>query len=209
MRGLWRLIHSDLRRYRATGARSSARVVLLTQGFWASCTYRVCHALTLGARKSALRIPVAIVVALVQKAVQIVTGISLPPGCDVGPGLYIAHFGGIIVHPEARLGGNCNIGCQVVIGYGRSGGKWGYPILGDRVFVGPGAKILGPVTVGNDSAIGANAVVLKDVPDRAVVGGVPARVISQRGSFDYIFYDCMDEDPDRLRSLSAAAQAEQ
>ncbi len=64
----------------------------------------------------------------------------------------------------------------------------GFPILGDRVYLGAGAKILGPVRIGSDVVIGANAVVIRDVPDKAVVAGVPAKVLNYKGSFDFIHF---------------------
>jgi serine O-acetyltransferase len=75
------------------------------------------------------------------------------------------------------------------------------PTLADRVYVGPGAVIFGPVEIGQDAAIGANAVVTKSVPPRAVVAGAPARVVNRKGSFLYVQYLGMETDPDRLRSL--------
>jgi len=75
------------------------------------------------------------------------------------------------------------------------------PTLADRVYVGPGAVIFGPVQIGEDAAIGANAVVTKSVTARAVVAGAPARVVSGKGSFLYVQYRGMEADPDRRRSL--------
>ena len=67
-------------------------------------------------------------------------------------------------------------------------------VLGNRVFVGPGAKILGPVHLADDVAVGANAVVTKDLDDRAVAVGIPAKVMSHEGSFDFIVYETMEHD---------------
>ena len=74
----------------------------------------------------------------------------------------------------------------MVIGHAGRGGKQFVPIIGDRVYIGPGAKLFGKIRIGNDVAIGANAVVTKDVPDNAVVVGVPAKIISYKGSSDFI-----------------------
>jgi serine O-acetyltransferase len=200
-------VRADLERYIATGASSRWKVIFLYQGFWASSVYRFTRFLFLFFRNTPLRFFASALAHFLQKLIQILTGISLPFGCDIGPGLYIAHFGGIILHPQAKLGENCNLGVQVVIGYGKSNGLFGYPVLRDRVFVGPGAKILGPIQIGHDAAIGANAVVLTDVPDRGVVGGVPAKVINQAGSFEYVFYPDMDQDLARRSSLQEAIQS--
>lgn len=84
------------------------------------------------------------------------------------------------------IGENCNLSQGVTIGKANRDQEGGFPILGDRVYVGPGAKIFGSVRIGDDAAIGANAVVTKDVPAMGVVGGVPARLISDKGSVGYI-----------------------
>ncbi len=197
-------VRADIERYIATGARSKWRVIFLYQAFWASFIYRFTDFLRKYFYKSPIRVLSSAISIILEKIIQIITGISLPVGCDIGSGLYIAHFGGIIVHPNAKLGKNCNLGVQVVIGYGRYKGQFGCPTLGDRVFIGPGAKILGPVMIGNDVAIGANAVVVTDVPDRAFVGGIPAKIINYAGSFDYVFYAGMEKDPARLASRKQA-----
>lgn len=113
-------------------------------------------------------------------------GISIPYQTKIGSGFYIGHFGGIVVSSGASIGTNCNLSQGVTIGQINRGPNKGTPHIGDHVYVGPGAKILGRITVGSNVAIGANAVVIKDVPDGAVVVGVPARVISHEGSADYI-----------------------
>ena len=105
---------------------------------------------------------------------------------EIGPGFYIGHFGCIFVSTKARVGSMCNISPGCTIGVAGRGPDRGAPTVGDRVYIGNGAKILGKIRVGNDVAIGANAVVTKDVPDEAVVAGVPAKIISYRGSGDFI-----------------------
>lgn len=109
-------------------------------------------------------------------------GVFLPVGTDVGPGLYLAHPWGIVVSPRSKIGWNCNLGKNVTIGYKSRGPRQGYPSLGDRVYVGTGAVIIGGIAIGDDCAIGANAVVTRDLPERSVAAGVPARVIGQQGS---------------------------
>jgi serine O-acetyltransferase len=121
--------------------------------------------------------------------VEIATGISIPFTARIGPGLYIGHFGGIILSPETVLGENCNISQGVTIGQAGREGKQLTPIIGDRVYIGPGAKIFGGIKIGNDVAIGANAVVTKDLPDNAVAVGVPAKIVSYEGSKDFVIFD--------------------
>jgi serine O-acetyltransferase len=113
-------------------------------------------------------------------------GIEIAPRTQIGPGLLIGHFGGILISNAAKIGKNCNLSHEVTIGVTNRGERAGVPTLGDNVYIGPGAKIFGAITIGNNVAIGANAVVTRDVPDNAVVAGVPAKVISMRGSEGYI-----------------------
>ena len=100
--------------------------------------------------------------------------------------IYIGHFGGIIISGGAVIGRNCNISQGVTIGIAGKGKNRGIPIIGEGVYIGAGAKLIGKIHVGNNVAIGANAVVTKDVPDNAVVGGIPAKIISMNGSFEFI-----------------------
>lgn len=102
--------------------------------------------------------------------------------------MYIGHFGGIIVNPNAIIGKNVNFSPNVLIGqsFSKEQNAFEYPVIGDRVFLGNGAKIIGGVHAGNDSLVGPGSVVTKDVPERAVVVGIPSRVISFDGSYAYV-----------------------
>jgi serine O-acetyltransferase len=113
-------------------------------------------------------------------------GISIPAGTRIGSGFYIGHFGGIVVSQKAVIGRNCNISQGVTIGRANRGRNKGYPVLGDNIYIGPGAVIAGSVRIGNDVAIGANCVVTMDIPDHSVVVGVPGRIISSEGSVGYV-----------------------
>jgi serine O-acetyltransferase len=113
-------------------------------------------------------------------------GIDIPLATRIGPGLYLPHFGNIVVHNEVIIGADCTISHGVTLGRTNRGLQRGCPTMGDRIFVGPGAKIIGGIRIGSDVAVGANAVVTHDVPDNAVVAGVPARVVSMQGSAEYI-----------------------
>jgi serine O-acetyltransferase len=104
-------------------------------------------------------------------------GISIPPGV-FGRGLSIAHYGSIVVNDKARVGKYCRIHCATNIGESAGGA----PTIGDYVYIGPGAVIYGGITLGNEIAVGANAVVGKGFIGPATLGGVPARVISSEGS---------------------------
>lgn len=100
----------------------------------------------------------------------------LPPTAKIGRGTVMAYGGiGVVIHDRAVIGENCVLGQNITIG-GKSG-WYEVPIIGDNVHVSAGARILGPVRVGNNVIIGANAVVVKDVPDNCIVAGVPAKII--------------------------------
>lgn len=113
-------------------------------------------------------------------------GIFIPFDTAIGVGFYIGHCGDIHFNAGAQVGSNCNISQGVTLGQANRGKNKGSPIIGDGVYIGPGAKLVGAVRVGKDVAIGANCVVTKDVPDHAVVVGVPGRVISYSGAADYV-----------------------
>jgi len=117
---------------------------------------------------------------------SIMLGISIPCYARIGGGLFIPHPINITINEEAVIGNNCNISQGVTIGQLNRGERKGCPVIGDNVFIGPGAVILGKIKIGNNAAIGANSVVTRDVPDNAVVVGVPARIISYKGSAGYI-----------------------
>jgi serine O-acetyltransferase len=193
----WRHLYRDYRRYRVT-ADPPLRTLFLTQGFWASSVYRVSHA---ALSRTRLARPL---VALAQKVIEIVTGISIPPQCEIGEGIYIGHYGSIILAPECRIGHNCSLAQNVTIGVAGSGDKRGAPVVGNRVFIGAHSVMVGRITIGDDAVVCAGSVVTRSVPARAVVMGNPARVVSYEGSFDYVYYDGMDVDPARRASLERA-----
>jgi serine O-acetyltransferase len=200
----WRHIRRDFRRYRATGE-SIARTLLMSQGLWASSVYRLTRAATRLPRP--LGFFVSPLLAMTQKLGEIFTGISIPPTCEVGEGLYIGHFGPIILDAKVRIGHNCNLGQSVTLAEFGTGDACGAPTIGNRVFIGAHALIVGKVVVGDDAVICAGSVVTKSVPARAVVLGNPARVISYDGSFEYVIYDGMQSDPARNASLSSTVLA--
>lgn len=107
------------------------------------------------------------------------TGADIPLNCQIGGGLLLPHPNGIVIHPNARIGVNCLIFQQVTLGTLASGGT---PVLSGHVDVGAGAKLLGPVVVGEHAVIGANAVVLQDVPAHHTAIGIPARCLPPKKS---------------------------
>jgi serine O-acetyltransferase len=102
---------------------------------------------------------------------------SIPLSCEIGQGSYCGHRGvGVVITKRARVGRNCLIRAHVVIG---GGSKPGAPVIGDNVLIGVGAKILGGVHVGDGAKIGANAVVITDVPAGSTAVGVPAKILER------------------------------
>ena len=111
------------------------------------------------------------------------TGISVVPESDIGPGFIIHNFSCIFVWAE-HIGENCTVNQGVTIGNLRGSG--GLPKIGNNVYVGSGSKVVGNIKVGNNVVIAANSLVIMDVPDNATVMGVPARVISRTASSEYL-----------------------
>ena len=107
---------------------------------------------------------------------SVVTGADIPLNCKIDGGLLLPHPNGIVIHPNAKIGPNCLIFQQVTIGT-RDGSP--PPSIGGHVDIGAGAKILGAVTIADHACIGANAVVLKDVPERKTAVGIPAKIIDR------------------------------
>ena len=111
---------------------------------------------------------------------RILTGVEIHPGAILGPGLFIDHATGVVIGETAEVGEDVTLFHGVTLGgSGRETGKR-HPTVGDRVVIGAGAKILGAIKIGDDSRIGANSVVVKEVPAGAVVVGVPGQVVSRQ-----------------------------
>ena len=120
-------------------------------------------------------------------------GYTIPPNV-FGPGLCICHIGTIVINGDVRFGANARIHAGINIGkYGREENKSGVPKFGNNIYIGPGAKIFGDVIIGDNVAIGANAVVTKNVPNHVTVAGVPAVVINERGSDGLVIYGYLKE----------------
>ena len=105
-------------------------------------------------------------------------GFTIPKNV-FGPGLCIVHYGTIVVHPDVRVGSNCRLHPSTCLGDYN-----GVPHLGDNVYIGPGAKIFGAVVLGDNVAVGANAVVNKSFGNNVTLGGAPARVVAETGAIE-------------------------
>ena len=151
---------------------------LLRQGLWVMAVYRFGR-WRYKIRSRWIRAPFSIIYKLLRLLSEILTGIELPCEAVVGRRFRIDHFGGIIISGDAVFGDDCVVRNGVTVGL-RYTGKSGSPVIGNRVDIGAGAKILGSISIGDDVAIGANAVVLIDVPNNSIAVGVPARVLPRR-----------------------------
>jgi serine O-acetyltransferase len=107
---------------------------------------------------------------------SVVTGADIPLSCRLGGGLLLPHPNGIVIHPDAEIGPNCLLFQQVTIGTREGSGA---PKIGGHVDVGAGAKIIGGVTIGQNARIGANSVVLDDVPPGTTAVGIPASILEK------------------------------
>ena len=195
-------VRQDLARY-GRNFRQKAAAVFFSPGAWAVLGYRFrrwVHGLPLPLRWL-LKIPAV----LMKVIVDITTNIQLPETAPIGPGLFIAHTGYIVLSSDVVMGRHCTLTQGVTIGHAGGGGKERRsPVLGDRVYVGPNAAIIGSIEIGHDALIGVGAVVTRSVPPCGVVAGNPARLISYKGSFDLIDYRGKEDDADRLAALEEA-----
>jgi serine O-acetyltransferase len=168
----WSSVRADIARFReeGPGLRPIVRG-LLSQGFHALFVYRVfrwCYE---------HGIPTQPFRFVIERFIEITTGISIPAPVRIGKGLRIHHFGGIIVNSEASIGEYCTLYHGVTLG--DLGGRGGAPRVGSHVTIGAGAKLLGNIEIGDGCHIGANAVVRISVPAGCLAVGVPA-VIKER-----------------------------
>ena len=130
---------------------------------------------------------IPIVPKLIDHISRLIFACWLPHAAKIGKGLVLGYGGlGIVIHSNAQIGDNVHIDQFVTLG--GNARQSGVPKIGDNVYIGCGAKILGPITIGNDCVIGANSVVIKDVPANCVVAGVPARVIHENININEYLY---------------------
>lgn len=181
---LYSLLAADLHRYAGRAAlKPFLRHFLFTPGFKYTVWMRLCGYLRAGRVRKYTLYPF---VKWMLLRCRYKYGIAIPEYTVIGPGLFINRFGGIYINGDTIIGSNVNITHGVMLGQANRGKNAGSPIVGDRVFLGAGAKVVGRVHLGDGSVVGVNAVVTKDVPANAVVGGIPAKVLSMEGSDGYV-----------------------
>jgi serine O-acetyltransferase len=156
---------------RDPAARSVFEVLLCYPGLYAVWGHRLSHWLWIHHLKLLGR--------YVSQIMRFFTGIEIHPGAKIGRGLFIDHGMGVVIGETAELGEEVTLYHTVTLGGTSLQKGKRHPTLGDRVTVGAGAKILGPIEIGCDSRIGANAVVVKSAPSNSVIVGVPGQVISR------------------------------
>jgi serine O-acetyltransferase len=177
------VLREDLQaaRDRDPSARSLFEIALGYPGVHAVWFHRIAHRMW---REPALRLPAR----LLSQAVRVLTGIEIHPGAELGRRLFIDHGMGVVIGETAEVGDDVLLFHGVTLG-GRSMRKGKrHPTLGDNVTVGAGAKILGPVSIGSGVQVGANAVVITDVPTDHLAVGIPARIRPIPGSAVNVAY---------------------
>jgi serine O-acetyltransferase len=154
-------------------ARSSLEILLTYSGLHAVLYYRIAHKFYKKRLFTLARI--------ISQHARRRTGIEIHPGAEIGRGFFIDHGMGVVIGETTVIGDNCLIYQGVTLGgTGKDKGKR-HPTLGNNILVGSGAKVLGPINIGDNSKIAANAVVLKDVPPDSTAVGVPAQVVKVGG----------------------------
>jgi serine O-acetyltransferase len=191
--------------------RAILRVALLFPGLWAVILYRLTHHFYYRFSPRTLGKLLSAPMFIASHLTGIALGVEIAPHAHAGYGLFVNHFGGIHIG-IVTIGDNCNIAHGVTFGNSSrvtdtalttASRGWDSPTLGDRVWVGPGAIIAGPVTIGHDSVVAGNSLVTRDAPPFSVLMGVPAEVVSHKGSFNQVTYRGMAEDVGRLAALEA------
>jgi len=156
---------------RDPAARSALEVIVCYPGVHALCGHRASHWLW----RHRARLPARALAELT----RMLTGVEIHPAAVLGPGVFIDHATGVVIGETADVGADVTIYQGVTLGGTSLEAGKRHPTVGDRVIIGAGAKVLGPIAIGPDSQIGTNAVVVKPVPSGSVVVGVPGQVIAR------------------------------
>lgn len=179
------LILSDYKKHKKYGSNFFV-ILFFTQGFWAIFQHRLAHYIYVNLKNQIFKPILMLPMLLWQKVIEMATGISISCSAKIGHSFYIGHFGGIIINGNAIIGDNCNISQGVTIGVSGFEEKRGVPVIGNEVYIGVNAVVAGKITIGNNVLIGACSMVKDSFDDNAVVLGVPAVLISNKGSKGYI-----------------------
>ncbi len=156
---------------RDPAARSRAEVILFYPGFHAVFSYRLAHKLW--------RARWHLLARFISALARVLTGIEIHPGARIGGGFFIDHGMGVVIGETSEIGEDVTLYQGVTLGGTSSDPGKRHPTLGNMVIVGAGAKILGPITLGDCARVGSNAVVVKDVAPNVVVVGIPAKPLAK------------------------------
>lgn len=178
--------NKDIERYKAYSNKSAFLLLCTQQGLWALCIYRWANKVYTSRIPKIFKRVLLFIAVIQQKWIEMLTGISIPYSATIGPGLYIGHFGQIIINANAVIGNNCNISQGCTIGVSGTGDQRGVPVIGNRVYMGANATIVGKIKIASDTVIGANSLVNRSVAEKCTLLGVPAVVISNKDSSTYI-----------------------
>lgn len=176
----------DLKKYKKYSNKHTLSLIFTQQGLWAIFVYRVNNKIYRSRLPFFLKRFLLFFGLVFQKIIEILTGISLPYSSKIGKGFYIGHFGNIIINSKAEIGNNCNISQGVTIGVSGLGIKRGVPKVGNNVYIGVNAVIVGKITIGNNSLIGANSLVNSSFEPYSKIVGVPAERIGSINAESYI-----------------------
>jgi serine O-acetyltransferase len=168
---MFKTIHDDIQSVldRDPAARNELEVLLCYPGLYAIWAHRLSHRLWKSGYKLIAR--------LISQGMRFLTGIEIHPGATIGNSFFIDHGMGVVIGETAEVGNNVTLYHGVTLGGTSLHKVKRHPTIGDNVVIGAGAKVLGAITVGNNSRIGANAVVIKSTPPDSVVVGVPGQVV--------------------------------
>jgi serine O-acetyltransferase len=164
----------DVARYKEKGYHG--KELWLNPAVWAIASYRLGNWLYIAKPSPLIRIPLKLLSFFANNFCEIFMEMCLDPHATIGGGLYIGHIGGVHINPQAVLGKDCDLAHRVTIGTSAMG-RQGAPVLGDNVYIGTGATLVGKIKVGNGAKIAANTLVITNVPEGATVMGVPGRII--------------------------------
>lgn len=165
---------ADIARYRAKGA--GGKELWLNPAVWAIACYRLGNWLYVDKPAAPIRIPLKLVSYVANKLCEVFMEMCIDVQASIGEGLHIGHIGGVHINPQAVIGRNCDIAHRVTIGASAMG-RQGSPVVGDEVYIGTGATLVGKIKVGNGAKIAANTLVMTNVPEGSTVMGVPGRIV--------------------------------
>lgn len=167
---------------------SAIFMILLYPATWSIGVYRFGNWVVTKCKIPLLRQTLFIIYFILKRISEILSGIEIAYNAEIGKGLFIGHLSGIIIGHGSKIGNYSSFHSDVVIGGSGRGESHGSPTIGDCVYFGAGAKVIGRIHIGNSVMIGANAVVVNNFPDNSVLVGVPAKVVNHSGSNDFIHY---------------------